>query len=96
MSGPAAMDSSAPATPRAAKIGMGLGGLAVAIVGIIGSITAGAVVLFAFLGTPLFAIMGGSAEILWLAHPDATYHHLRFITPTVLDERFADSPILVT
>lgn len=96
MSGPAAMDSSAAATPRAAKIGMGLGGAAVAAVGILGSITAGLVVLFAFLGTPLFAIMGGSAELLWLAHPDKTYHHLRFIAPTVLDERFADSPILVT
>jgi len=96
VSGGAAMDSSAAATPRAAKIGMGLGGLAVAVVGIVGSITAGLVVLFAFLGTPLFAIMGGSAELLWLAHPDKTYHHLRFIAPTVLDERFADSPILVT
>ena len=29
-------------------------------------------------------------------HPDAAYHHLRFIAPTVLDERFADSPIVVT
>jgi C4-dicarboxylate transporter DctM subunit len=90
------MDSSSAGTPRAGKIGMGLGGLAVAIVGIVGSVTAGLVVLFAFLGTPLFAIMGGSAELLWLAHPDKTYHHLRFIAPTVLDERFADSPILVT
>jgi len=96
VSGGAAMDSSAPATPRAAKIGMGLGGLAVAVVMALGSVTAGLVVLFAFLGTPLFAIMGGSAELLWLAHPDKTYHHLRFIAPTVLDERFADSPILVT
>jgi C4-dicarboxylate transporter, DctM subunit len=96
VSGPAAMDSSPAATPRAAKIGMGVGGAAVAVVGLLGSITAGLVVLFAFLGTPLFAIMGGSAELLWLAHPDKTYHHLRFIAPTVLDERFADSPILVT
>jgi tripartite ATP-independent transporter DctM subunit len=52
--------------------------------------------LFAFLGAPLFAVMGGSAEILWLRHPDPAYHHLRFVAPTVLDERFADSPILVT
>lgn len=95
MSG-AAAEKAAPATPRAAKIGMGIGGAAVAIVGLLGSITAGLVVLFAFLGTPLFAIMGGSAELLWLAHPDKAYHHLRFIAPTVLDERFADSPILVT
>jgi len=91
----AAASATAP-TPRAAKIGMGFGGVAVAFVSIAGSITAGLVVLLAFLGTPLFAIMGGSAEILWLSHPDKTYHHLRFIAPTVLDERFADSPILVT
>jgi tripartite ATP-independent transporter DctM subunit len=83
-------------TPRAAKIGMGIGGGAVALVAIVGSVIAGLVVALAFLGTPLFAIMGGSAEILWMLHPDATYHHLRFIAPTVLDERFADSPILVT
>ncbi len=92
----AATDKAQAATPRAAKIGMGIGGAAVALVGIVGSVTAALVVLLAFLGTPLFAIMGGSAEILWLLHPDKTYHHLRFIAPTVLDERFADSPILVT
>jgi tripartite ATP-independent transporter DctM subunit len=83
-------------TPRAAKIGMGIGGGAVALIAILGSVVAGLVVALAFLGTPLFAIMGGSAEILWLLHPQSTYHHLRFIAPTVLDERFADSPILVT
>jgi C4-dicarboxylate transporter, DctM subunit len=54
------------------------------------------IVLLALLGAPLFAVMGGSAEVLWLRHPDAAYHHLRFVAPTVLDERFADSPILVT
>jgi C4-dicarboxylate transporter, DctM subunit len=54
------------------------------------------VLALALLGAPLFAVMGGSAELLWLAHPDPSYHHVRFIAPTVLDERFADSPILVT
>jgi C4-dicarboxylate transporter, DctM subunit len=83
-------------TPQAARVGLGLGAFAVGAVGIVGSITAGLVVLLALLGTPLFAVMGGSAEILWMLHPDAAYHHLRFIAPTVLDERFADSPILVT
>jgi C4-dicarboxylate transporter DctM subunit len=83
-------------TPRGAKIVMGLGGAAVAIVGIAGSLTAAIVVLFALLGTPLFAIMAGSAELLWLSHPEAAYHHLRFVAPTVLDERFADSPVIVT
>jgi tripartite ATP-independent transporter DctM subunit len=93
------MSQAPPATapaPRAAKIGLGLGGLSVALVSIAGSLTAGLVVLLALLGTPLFAVMGGSAEILWLSHADPSYHHLRFIAPTVLDERFADSPILVT
>jgi tripartite ATP-independent transporter DctM subunit len=95
MSAPA--NAAAPATSaNAARVSLGLGGLAVALVSIAGSVIAGVVVLLALLGTPLFAIMGGSAEILWLSHPDATYHHLRFIAPTVLDERFADSPILVT
>ncbi len=83
-------------TPRAAKIGLGLAGLAVVGVSIAGGLVAGLVVLLALLGTPLFAVMGGSAEILWLLHPDVAYHHLRFIAATVLDERFADSPIVVT
>jgi C4-dicarboxylate transporter DctM subunit len=86
----------AQAPSRAAKIGIGFAGCAVLAIGIAGSLTAGLVVLLALLGTPLFAIMGGSAEILWLSHPDAAYHHLRFIAPTVLDERFADSPVVVT
>ena len=40
--------------------------------------------------------MGGASELAWLFHRDATFHHLRYIAPTVLDERFSDSPILVT
>ena len=83
-------------TPKAARIGLGFGALCVLLVSLVGSITAGGVILLALMGTPLFAIMGGSAELLWLSHKDAAYHHLRFIAPTVLDERFADSPILVT
>ena len=88
--------SSPPATPRSAAIGMGIGGVAVAAIGIAGSVTAAIVVLLALLGMPLFAIMGGSAELLWLSHPDAAYNHLRFVAPTVLDERFADNPVTVT
>src|SRR4051794_8775679 len=52
--------------------------------------------VLAVLGTPLFAIMGGATELSWLTHPDAAYHHLRYLAPTVLDDRFAGSPILVT
>src|SRR5689334_179581 len=52
--------------------------------------------VLALFGTPIFALMGGASELAWLTHPDATYRHLRYIAPTVLDERFAGSPILVT
>jgi C4-dicarboxylate transporter, DctM subunit len=91
--------SASPATQSPAveaKVGLGAAALAVLAVGFAGGIAAGFVVFLALLGTPLFAVMGGWAEILWLSHPDAAYHHLRFIAPTVLDERFADSPVVVT
>src|SRR5258706_13036300 len=52
--------------------------------------------VLALIGTPLFALMGGASELFWLTHPDPVYRHLRYIAPTVLDERFAGSPILVT
>src|SRR5258706_7493633 len=52
--------------------------------------------VLALIGTPLFALMGGASELFWLTHADPVYRHLRYIAPTVLDERFAGSPILVT
>jgi tripartite ATP-independent transporter DctM subunit len=82
--------------PRGAKIGLGLAGAVVAFVALAGGIVAALVVLLALFGAPLFAIMGGSSEILWMLHPDAAYHHLRFVAPTVLDERFADNQVVVT
>jgi C4-dicarboxylate transporter DctM subunit len=85
-----------PAVPRSTLVGGGLAATVVAFISIAGSVTAGLVVLLALLGTPLFAVMGGSAEILWLTHVDPSQHHLRAIANNVLDERFADSPILVT
>ena len=60
------------------------------------AIIATLVIALALFGAPLFAVMGGSAELLWMTHPDGAYRHVRFIAATVLDERFADSPILVT
>jgi C4-dicarboxylate transporter, DctM subunit len=54
------------------------------------------VVLLALLGAPLFAVMGGSSELAWLTHANPNHHFLRFIAPNVMEERFADSPILVT
>ncbi len=89
-------EDGAESTPRAAKIGMSVAAVALLGLSLGGSLIAGAVVLLALLGTPLMAILGGSAEILWLLHPDEAYRHLRFIAPTVLDERFSDNPVVVT
>jgi tripartite ATP-independent transporter DctM subunit len=61
-----------------------------------GVLLALAVIALALLGTPLFAVMGGASELLWLNHHDATQQFLRRIAPNVMEERFADSPILVT
>ena len=93
MSAPPAKD--APLS-TGAKVGLGVAGLSVASLGLFASVVAAGVVVLALFGMPLFSVMGGSAEILWMLHPDAAYHHLRFIAPTVLDERFADTPIVVT
>lgn len=54
------------------------------------------ILLLALIGMPLFAVMGGASEALWLGHENPDLRHLRFIAPNVLDERFAGSPILVT
>ncbi|HEY2513126.1 MAG TPA: TRAP transporter large permease, partial [Polyangiaceae bacterium] len=85
-----------PPSRLATKIGLGAVAAVVVGVGAAGGVIAAAVVALALLGTPLFAIMGGASELAWLFHRDATFHHLRYIAPTVLDERFSDSPILVT
>jgi C4-dicarboxylate transporter DctM subunit len=89
-------EESAESTPRAAKIGMSIAAVALLGLSVGGSLIASAVIILALLGTPLMAILGGSAEILWLLHPDEAYRHLRFIAPTVLDERFSDNPVVVT
>jgi C4-dicarboxylate transporter, DctM subunit len=82
--------------PKGAKIGFGVGGAAIAVITAFGGFIPGVIALFALMGTALFAIMGGSAEIAWLTHAEVEYRHLRFIAPTVLDSHFSDSPILVT
>jgi tripartite ATP-independent transporter DctM subunit len=79
-----------------AKVGLSAAGLVVLGIAVFGGVVAALMVTLALMGMPLFTVMGGSAEVLWLLHPDQAYHHLRFIAPTVLDERFADSPIVVT
>jgi tripartite ATP-independent transporter DctM subunit len=61
-----------------------------------GTLLAILVAVLALLGTPLFAIMGGGSELLWLLSDDPNLRFLRFIAPNVMDDRFAGSPILVT
>jgi tripartite ATP-independent transporter DctM subunit len=61
-----------------------------------GTLLAILVAALALLGTPLFAIMGGGSELLWLLSDDPNLRFLRFIAPNVMEERFAGSPILVT
>ncbi len=83
-------------TGKSTYTGLGVVGGLVVLVGIVGGGMAAAVVALALLGTPLFAIMGGASELLWLTHRDASYHHLRYIAANILTEHFAGSPILVT
>jgi C4-dicarboxylate transporter DctM subunit len=59
-------------------------------------IVALAVAALAVLGMPLFAVMGSVAIVLWWSHDDPTQQYARFIAPTVLDDRFAASPLLIT
>ena len=61
-----------------------------------GAVLRRGVVALALLGTPLFAIMGGGSELLWLTHRDASYHHLPYIAANILTEKIAGSPIFVT
>jgi tripartite ATP-independent transporter DctM subunit len=91
-----ATNAPAVAASRNTKITLGIVGLLIAVIAATAGITVAIVIALALLGTPLFAIMGGASELAWLMHRDAAYHHLRYIAPTVLDERFSDSPILVT
>ncbi|MFO0723337.1 MAG: TRAP transporter large permease [Myxococcota bacterium] len=88
--------ASPPPSPRASALLLGGGGTVIAGLVAFVSPLVGLVTFLAALGMPLFAIMGGAAEIAWLRHAEAEYRHLRFVAPTVLDAHFSDSPILVT
>lgn len=85
----------APQTPKLGPIPKAIAGaIAVALLAV-GKVT-GAMVLLAFLGIPLFAIMGGGAAIAWLRIDDPSRQFVRFIAGDVLQDKFAGSPILVT
>jgi len=58
--------------------------------------TVGLFIVLAFMGMPLFAIMGGGAAYAWVKIDDPTRQFVRFIAGDVLQDKFAGSPILVT
>ncbi len=87
-----------PAAPQTPKLGPVPKAIAAAIAVALLAVgkTAGAMVLLAVLGIPLFAIMGGGAAIAWLGIEDPSRQFVRFIAGDVLQDKFAGSPILVT
>ena len=82
--------------PKAARSAFGgIGGLTV-LLGALGGPLVGMVALLALIGTPLFAIMGGAAELAWLTHHDPEQRVLRRLASDVFGPYFAGSPILTT
>ena len=85
-----------PANAKSSRISLAVVGSIMVATAYFGGALAALVVGLALLGTPLFAVMGGATELAWLLHADPNSRHMRYMATTVLDERFADSPILVT
>src|SRR6185312_7138178 len=71
-------------TQKTGYTGVGVVSGVVVLLGILGGGIAAAVSALALLGTPLFAVMGGLSEVLWLTHRDPEYHHLRYIAANIL------------
>ncbi|MFT3838816.1 MAG: TRAP transporter large permease [Myxococcaceae bacterium] len=69
----------------------GLGGGS-AVAGLISGPWGALVAGLALLGLPLFAVLGGAAELAWLSHGSP----LNRLAPKVMEEQFAGSPVLVT
>lgn len=82
--------------PKAARTAFGVIGAVIAILGAIGGVLVGLVGALALLGAPLFAIMGGAAELAWLTHPNPEQQVLRRLASDVFGPYFAGSPILTT
>lgn len=90
-----AAETTAPATKGGLGAALGIGSIVAAVTWAAG-ILGGVVIALALLGTPLFAIMGGTSELAWMFHHDPTQRHLDRIAANILTEHFAGSPILVT
>lgn len=82
-------------TPKLGPVPKGIAGIVAALLLVFGK-GPGFFVLLAFLGVPLFAIMGGGASVAWLSIDDPTRQFVRFVAGDVLQDKFAGSPILVT
>lgn len=87
--------TSSPTTPKLGPVPKAIAALVAILLLVLGR-TTGAFMLLAFLGVPLFAIMGGGAAYAWLTIDDPTRQFVRFIAGDVLQDKFAGSPILVT
>jgi tripartite ATP-independent transporter DctM subunit len=54
------------------------------------------ITLLTLIGMPLFAVMGAISLLSWMGHDRPEMQAVRFIAPSVLEDRFVASPILVT
>jgi tripartite ATP-independent transporter DctM subunit len=80
-------------TARTAFIGAGA---VVALLGAVGGALVALVGSLALLGAPLFAIMGGAAELAWLTHRNVEQQVLRRLASDVFGPYFSGSPIITT
>ncbi len=54
------------------------------------------ILVLTLVGMPLFAVMGGISILSWLGSEHADQRFVRFIAANVLEDKFSNSPILVT
>jgi tripartite ATP-independent transporter DctM subunit len=83
-------------SPKAARTAFGAIGAVVALLGAWGGALVALVGALALFGAPLFAVMGGAAEIAWLTHPQPDQQVLRRLASDVFGPYFAGSPIITT
>ncbi len=83
-------------SPKAARAAFGAIGAVVAVLGAWGGALVALVGALALFGAPLFAVMGGAAEIAWLTHPQPDQQVLRRLASDVFGPYFAGSPIITT
>lgn len=91
-----AVDNQDVVSPKAARIAGGTITGVVALLGVVGGFFTALIGALALLGAPLFAVMGGAAEVAWLTHPDPGQQVLRRLASDVFGPYFAGSPIITT